>query len=153
MGEDRKTKEIRALCDNGSEVNSVTSRAVQQFKIKLEPAKTTFFGIGGTSLGESLGEIQLKIQLRNGKVIVNKCYVVKQITAYNNPSVVKRRQWPLSDDQLADVDYYKAGKIDALLGVGIWIQVIKAEMIRSSDELALAHKTKLGFVIFENIEN
>lgn len=44
-------------------------------------------------------------------------------------------------------------KINALLGVGIRIKIIEPEILRSKNKLAIAHKTKLGYVIFENKED
>lgn len=98
-----------------------------------------------------MGEIMLTIQLRNGKLITNKFYVVKNITNYCPRSI--STNWDTMKHLLADENYNKPGKVQALLGVGIWIQVIESGVIRSANKQAVAHKTKLGYVILENEEN
>lgn len=68
-------------------------------------------------------------------------FVVKFITSYN-PSVARNR-WSHLEDQLADKDFNKPGKIHVLLGVGSWIKLIESEILRSSDGNSIAHKPKL----------
>lgn len=139
---------IRALCDNGSQVNLITISAIERINQKPQFRQTNFCGVGGKSVGLSLGEIWLKIQLPNGKNIYNKFYVVKKITNYNPKE--PNNNWTELYGQLADENFNKSGKINALLGVGIWIQIIEPEILRAKDKLAIAQKTKLGYVIFEN---
>lgn len=141
---------IRALCDNGSQVNLITQAAVQKLDLKPYPELTTFTGVGGNDLGCSMDEIMLTIQLRNGKLIAKKFYVVKHITNYFPKT--NTTDWDNMKHQLADEHYSKPGKVQALLGVGIWIQIIDSGVIKSENKLAVAHKTKLGYVILENEE-
>lgn len=129
---------VRALCDNGSQVNLITHSILQQLGQKPRGMQTTFYGIGGSNLGTSLGEVMIKIRLKYGGYIENKFYVVKNITSYFPNSTNK---WTEIDHKLADNQYNKPGKINALLGVGIWIQIIESEILRSKDLRSIAHKT------------
>lgn len=142
---------VRALCDNGSQVNLITQTVIQQLNEKPSIQKTTFFGIGGTALGSSMGEIELKIKLRNGKFIENKFFVVKNITNYCPKEA--GNDWNHLKGQLADEHYNRTGKINALLGASVWIQIIESGILRSRDKRAIAHRTKLGYVIFEKRED
>lgn len=141
----------RALCDNGSQVNLITKAVVQQLREKPLANKTTFVGVGGNTLGSSFGELQLTIYLKDGGCMVNNFFVVKNITNYH-PSVARNR-WSHLNDQLADKEFNKPGKIHALLGVSSWIKLIEPEILRSNDGNSIAHKTKLGYVILENPQN
>lgn len=141
--------EIRALCDNGLEINLISKRVLQNLRVKCEPVATTFYGIGGTDLGSSYGEVNLKIQLKTGNFITNRFHVAKEITNYY-PINAKEHDWSNIKDNLADDDYAKPGKINALLGVGIWIQIIQEGIVRSPDNKGIAHSTKLGYVIYES---
>lgn len=148
FGQNKEELKIRALCDNGSQVNLITLSAVERINGKPQFKQTNFCGVGGKSVGISLGEIWLKIRLINGKIINNKFYVVKKITNYNPKE--PKNEWIKLQGYLADENFSKSGKINALLGVSIWIQIIEPEILRSEDKLSIAQKTKLGYVIFEN---
>lgn len=140
-GTDQAT--IRALCDNGSQVNLITDRVLQKLNLRPTPSETNFVGVGGNSLGMATGEIWLPIQLRSGACMVSKFYVVKHITTYCPRSV--ENEWAHMKDELADPHYHQAGTIKALLGITIWIRIIESEVIKGNS--TIAHKTKLGYVI------
>lgn len=72
--------ELRALCDNGSQVNLITLSAIHQLSLKMKSQRMDFTGVGGKSLGESLGSVELKIRLTNGNFIYSEFFVVKKIT-------------------------------------------------------------------------
>ena len=79
----------RALCDNGSQVNLVTTSIIQQLGEKPRVNQTSFIGVGGSQLGSAMGETTLKIQLKNGRCMVSNFYVVKKITNYSPMSNYK----------------------------------------------------------------
>lgn len=142
--------DIRALCDNGSQVNLITNSAIARLGLKPTVSRTTFLGIGGTSLGASLGELTIQTKLKNGKTISNNFFVVKKITSYSPQPSDQQITWGIPRSQLADDQYTQPGQIEALLGAGIWIQIIKNKIIKARNNKALAHQTELGYVIFEN---
>lgn len=141
----------RALCDNGSQVNLISQSVIQQLGKKPDPERTSFIGIGGNKLGTSLGVIWLSMKLKKGDILVNKFYVVKNITCYA-PQAISQK-WDYLKGHLADEDYNKPGKIHALLGAGIWIQIIEPGLVKSDDRLAVAHNSKLGYIILESRRN
>lgn len=55
---------VRALSDNGSQVNLITQALVQQLNEKMIPEQTIFTGIDGNNFGHSLREIYLKFRLK-----------------------------------------------------------------------------------------
>lgn len=130
---------IRALCDNGSQVNLITQRATQLLNVTPNSVRTTFIGIGGNKLGSSLGEVSSKIELKNRKILTCNFFVVKNITSYFPNS---KHNWPNLKGQMADEGYNQSGKINALLGVGIWIQILEPGVIKSKNLLAIAQQTK-----------
>lgn len=148
QGEKGTKVNTRALCDNGSQVNLITTAVVQQLNKKPTSNQTTFVGVGGNTLGSSVGEIVLKIELNDGSCMVSNFYVVRSITNYC-PKAASNK-WHQLKGKLADEKYDKPGKIQALLGVSSWIQIIKTGVLRSRDGTSIAHDTKLGYVILEN---
>lgn len=55
VGNNGEELKIRALCDNGSQVNLITLSAVEKINAKLDYQQTNFTGIGGKLIGSSLG--------------------------------------------------------------------------------------------------
>lgn len=141
---------IRALCDNGSQVNLISNQIALKLGLTTSISRTTFLGIGGTNLGASLGKVQARIKLRNGQLITDNFYIVKTITSYAPRPTNQTFQWKIPLEELADDQFDQPGRIDALLGVGIWIQIIEAGIIKASNNQVVAQKTKLGYVIFGN---
>lgn len=152
MGDQGTKQTIRALCDNGSQVNLISNNISQKLGLKPNSNRTTFIGIGGTKLGSASGETRVSIQLNNGTLITDTFFIVKNITNYTPQSDNHTTNWNklISKNHFADDKYDQPGVINALLGVGIWIQIIEPGIIRNRNNNAVAHQTKLGYVIFEN---
>lgn len=141
------------MCDNGSQVNLITDKIIQKLGLKYTKTHTNFLGIGGANLGSSLGEVVLQIELKNGNLIKDTFFVVKNITNYSPKSNYNPVQWDLQSNQLADTKYHQPGQIEALLGVGIWIQIIEPGIKKDNGNQALAQNTKLEYVIFKYIRD
>lgn len=85
MGRNGEELTIRALCDNGSQVNLITLSAVEKINEKLQVGHTAFCGVGGKEIGTSLGEVWVSIKLSEKTSVSSKFYVVKKITNYCPP--------------------------------------------------------------------
>lgn len=151
VGKQGEELKIRALCDNGSQVNLITLSAIERINEKPRFEQTSFCGVGGKTVGSSLGEVWITIRISERSFIFNKFYVVRNITNYCPKKGI--HNWENLKGQLADENYNKCGKIHALLGVGVWIQIIEPEIFKTPDNLAVAQKTLFGYVIFENEED
>lgn len=97
------------MCDNGSQVNLISQEIVQKLNEKPIPGKISFSGIGGNNLGSSLGEIYMSLVLKSGDMIMNKFYIVKNITNYSPSETVGK--WPRIKNQLADPSVWKNSRI------------------------------------------
>lgn len=131
-------------------MNLITQGASQKFGLKPKWTKTSFIGIGGKNLGSSIGEVTVTIKLNDGTYLTNTFFVVKEITSYSPDPNYGGRNWIRLKGQLADDQYRLPGRIEALLGAGIWIQIIEPKIEREPGNQGIAHKTKIGYVIFEN---
>lgn len=145
------TKTLRALCDNGSQINLITENAIKEFGIKPLPSKTFFTGIGGNKLGTSMGSVTLQIKMLDETFITAKFHVVKQITTYQPNGA--NNVWKTLNITLADSQYDTKGVIDDLLGIEVWIQIIQPTIIQAHNSKGIAQKTKIGFVVFEVSED
>lgn len=149
---EKENLKLRALIDNGSQVNLISEQAINKLNLKPKSGNTKFIGIGGNQLGQAAGEISLKIRVPTAqKYIEDNFYVMKSITNYQPTWQCKK--WSEIQENLADKNYHRPGKIDMLLGVSFWIQIVDANVERSQDGLAVAQATKLGYVIFQVEEN
>lgn len=86
--------------------------------------------------------------LNNKTTLIDKFYVVKNITNYSPKE--SRKGWENLKGKLADKYYNKPGQIQALLGARIWIQIIEPGIIHSIDKFAIAHNSKLRYIIFDS---
>lgn len=77
--------------------------------------------------------------------------MVKAITTYSPAS--QDEEWTKMGSKLADPEYNKAGQINALLGLGIWIKIVESKILKSPTSNAMAQQIKLGYVIFKTGEN
>lgn len=74
--------------------------------------------------------------------------MLEAITNYTPSTKIKSNTSCFDHLELADKYYRGQAKIEALLGVKIWLQIIEPGVKRSPGELAAAQHTKLGWIIF-----
>lgn len=145
----KKGESFRALCDNGSEANLVAQAALKKLGLKGDGKRVQFLGINGSQLGKSLGSIRLKIQLPGkGGIISAEFLIVKTITSYE-PESWKGDPEITNGLCLADEGYNRPGRIDLLLGVGIWIRIIASGVRRNANETIAAQNSRLGWIIYQ----
>lgn len=147
---DSGAETFRALCDNGSQVNLITQSVINRLGLDRLDNRVQFVGINGAPLGHSLGSAQISIILpRNKGAISAEFMIVKSITNYQ-PEQWEGDETITNGLRLADPKYNQPGVIELLLGVGIWIRVIKPGVKRSSDTTVAAQNSKLGWIIFKD---
>lgn len=82
--------DIRALCDNFSQVSLITIRAIKELGIKSKPSSTEFVGIGGHTLGTSTEEAKITIKMKDGQEMTNRFSIVEEITEYQPTPLLLR---------------------------------------------------------------
>lgn len=145
----RGGEKFRALCDNGSQVNLITQSVINRLNLERVEKRVRFVGINGAPLGHSLGSVQMSIMLPKGGVISAEFMIVKTITSYQ-PTEWEGDESITKGLHLADPDYNRPGVIEILLGVGIWLKVIKPGVKRNMDATVAAQNSKLGWIIFQD---
>lgn len=145
-----EVREMRCLCDNGSQLNLITEEAVRRFGLTKSKAKIQLNGVGGKLSDHSNGIVKVRFgpNFDREKSIEALFFVVRCISN-PLPNTQIKTDWLNEEiiDELADPYFYKPGRVDALLGVNIWANIIKPEINRFTDSI-LAQNTKLGWVIF-----
>lgn len=147
---------LRALIDQGSQASFITERAVQLMKLKKLPTKGTITGVGSTKtfisskvqceiLSRYEAEFKLKI---DAYVLTTKVTSELPSKAINKVSVA----WThLENLELADPSYYQPGRIDMLLGVEVYAQILRNNIIKGPPGSPCAQNTSLGWILFGDV--
>lgn len=148
------TQIVRALCDSGSETNLITHDCIQRLSLRYIPAPMVICGIGGSTVMTGIGYIDLPIQHREREQTLNaiRLIIVPKITTrLPSQQLQNYFEQEITGWQLADPCYWVPGKIDVLLGAGVWAQIVSVGIIRKTivgGASLLAQNTIFGWIIF-----
>lgn len=143
---------LRALCDNGSQVNLITEGAVQRLRLQRTTANVAITGVGGSPALSTKGLVTVTLRPAFDSrfdLSVN-FLVVQRITSEMPALQLDRKKWPHLDtlDPLADPNFHHPSEIDLLLGVEIWSNIVVDGLEPSRNGGPTGQLTKLGWVIF-----
>lgn len=143
---------VRALCDSGSQINLITNDCCQRLGLAPKPGKITITGVGNVTALHARGFVDIFIchRINTQPILQARLIVINKITS-------KLPSRELEDcfiaefkpKELADPQYHLPGKVDVLLGAGIWTKMVSGEILRKEfqSEIYLAQKTIFGWVI------
>lgn len=143
---------VRALCDNGSQLNLITKDCVQRCGLHYKRECNILSGVGSYNPLNSSGYVDVLLHHRQDDIvpIEIRLFVVAKISS-RLPQISFERQFEteLTEEKLADPAYNIPGQIDTLLGAGIWAAItIDGIIKKQSGRLSvLAQNTSLGWVI------
>lgn len=144
---------VRVLFDKGSEKNLISESCVKIHNLKRENCSLVIDTVTGNELINGMVNACIEPwfnksenkELNTSFIIMKKLPLIKQ--------GVKNIAPEFDDLVKADPEFYRAGKIDILLGVEAWSEIIESgEIIRSECGLA-DQPTKFGYAIFGAIKN
>lgn len=140
---------IRALCDTGAQVNLITRRIVQKMRLPIEPSTMVVSGVGGVAAGSD-GLVQVQLCNHEGKELemTLQLVVVSEIASIL-PAIPIQAEFVRSfkHGQLADPAFNVPGRVDILLGAGVWANIIESEIVNEKGGMA-AQFSKLGWLVF-----
>ena len=143
-----KPIKCRALLDSGSQSNFITSELCKRLKLQTLKVNLPITGINQASLNIQ-NKTNANIKSNDESFAARLSFlVIDQITG-NLPQIYFD---PLnlnipSNIQLSDPHYHKPGKIDMLLGSGIFFSLLNAEQISLGQNSPILQHTKLGWII------
>lgn len=126
----------------------MTVDCMRRLGLKMQPSENPLDSLGGSTIG--LGTLICKIYGRENEVDHwwVQFIIVNEITAAlpMNPLVIEDLDSSVRD-HLADLTFATPGKIEALVGAGVWGRVIMSSVKELNNGL-IAQKTRLGWVVF-----
>jgi len=133
-------QECRALLDSASHTHFMTRHLCQQLHLKIYKADHVINGIGQTNV---------LISHSTTTVIKSKyCFVVDSITGMLPQSKIDTCQFTIPKDiLLADPKYNVPAKIDILIGVTLFYDLLQEGRISLGNNQPVLQKTKLGWIV------
>uniref|UniRef100_A0A6P7H172 Uncharacterized protein LOC114349075 n=1 Tax=Diabrotica virgifera virgifera TaxID=50390 RepID=A0A6P7H172_DIAVI len=138
----------RALLDSGSQPNLISEEVVKRLNLPRKSVELTLAGVGSKAAQvkyrcngtvESIG-----VGFRKNVSFLIVPPITEMIPSQNIPTT--RLNIP-KHLRLADPGFHKPGKIDLLLGVDIFYELLCVGQIRLGPNLPLLQKTKLGWLV------
>lgn len=142
---------IRAFGDSGSQVNLITEDCVQRIGLRRFPSSCLLSGIGATSMANGVVTMTLVHRLTDNPHLTIKALVVPSI-ASSLPD--HKFVMPFADELplevLADPQHNIPGRVDMLLGAGVWANILNSQIKRKliNGSAALAQSTSFGWVVY-----
>ncbi|XP_011858303.1 PREDICTED: uncharacterized protein LOC105555871, partial [Vollenhovia emeryi] len=142
----------RALLDSGSQSNLITTQFCDKLQLTKYEADVS---ISGVNLNRSTVKksVHATIKSRVNEFKSNLSFLIlDQITENLPMSGIDIQQITIPDNiVLADTSFHKPGKIDILLGAGVFWRLLCVGQLHMSGGQLILQKTKLGWIVSGNI--
>ncbi|XP_067209986.1 uncharacterized protein [Linepithema humile] len=137
----------RALLDCGSQSNFITMELVEKLKLKQVPSCVPIHGVGNSNAAtHGLVKVIMRSRLNGFKAELN-CFVLRQITQELPTTTIKNADIHIPTGiKLADPEFMESAKIDLLLGVEVFWNLICVGQIKATDTQPCWQKTQLGWI-------
>ncbi|XP_061717491.1 uncharacterized protein LOC133525218 [Cydia pomonella] len=137
---------LRALLDQGSQLNLITENAAQLLNLPRKKLNGTITGIGTLTCK---GKAELKGKsLHSDYTFQTKAFIVRKITRNLPNPTFKKADWPhIQNLKLADPDFDVSRPIDLLLGAHVYADALMNGLIKAGKRAPIAQQTQLGWII------
>lgn len=142
----------RAILDSGSQSNLLTKSLYEKLQLKKCDENVSLTGVN-LSKSQVNGSINATIKSRVNEYKVKLPFlVIDEITQHLPNAKINLQNFKIPENiNLADPTFNLPGRIDALLGAGVFWQLLCVGQHVVSRNLPLLHKTKLGWIVSGNI--
>lgn len=138
---------VRGFCDTGSQVNLISERCVQAFRIYKHKANIPVTSIVGNWIVKNKVFISLMHRSRDDVEIPIEALIFPKIGGSFPDEFINKSH--IESDKLADPEFHIPRSVDLLLSVGVWATIICPAIERSpSLPNMVAQLTSLGYVIY-----
>ncbi|XP_022824061.1 uncharacterized protein LOC111354747 [Spodoptera litura] len=139
---------LRALLDQGSQVNLITENAAQLLRLPRSNINACITGIGTVS-GDCRGQLNLTCKsIHSDYCFTTQALIMKKLT-HNLPTTsFEKVEWPhLENLKLADPDYNISSQIDLLLGADVYSEIILDGVMKGKNQTPVAQQTLIGWIL------
>ncbi|HBK83188.1 MAG TPA: hypothetical protein DDZ41_06255, partial [Flavobacterium sp.] len=141
---------LRALIDSGSQATFITEDAVQMLRLRKTRTITQITGIGESNKATSTSMVKLTIKpVFNSEFTIQiNAFVLKKLTGVLPEQKFETNEFEQFQHlQLADPCFNIPKKIEMIIGVDVYTNILQEGLIRTSAGKAIAQNTKLGWII------
>lgn len=145
-----KTITLKALIDQGSTANLITTRATQLLRLNTYDTDVTLLGVGNIKASHITKYSQFTISSVYDPTLLMpiEALLVKNITNLKPLMLSTNHEWQhFTKLQLADPTYDKSSKIDLLLGASIYAEILQDGVVKGFAHEPIAQQTKLGWIV------
>ncbi|XP_075148904.1 uncharacterized protein LOC142222573 [Haematobia irritans] len=145
---------FRAILDSASQLNFITYRAANMLQLKVNKSTVTISGIGdGCFVADK--SVNLSIKSCHGDYSTSfTAVVVPTITDYQPNLNLNVSSWKIPQNvKLADPNFWQRGRMDILIGAGLFFELMCVGQIRLGNSLPVLQKTHFGWVVSGGVTN
>ncbi|XP_075150935.1 uncharacterized protein LOC142225044 [Haematobia irritans] len=138
----------RAILDSASQLNFMTTRFVNQAQLNMKNANIAISGIGeGNITADKTTEVLIK-SCHSDYCVSFVAVIIPSITEYQPNRDIDVSTFEIPNNiKLADANFYERGRIDLLIGAGLFFDLMSVGQIRCKNNSTIFQKTRLGWVV------
>ncbi|XP_022816623.1 uncharacterized protein LOC111349653 [Spodoptera litura] len=139
---------LRALLDQGSQVNLITENAAQLLRLPRKRVNACVTGIG-TASGECKGQVNFTCtSMHSDYNFTTHALIMRKLTNNLPTTTFEKVEWPhLKSLKLADPEFNISRQIDLLLGAEVYSEIILDGVLKGSDQSPVAQQTQIGWIL------
>ena len=145
-----KSVVVRALLDHAAESSFISEWAAQTLGVSRQRVSIPTSGLQRTHTGEVKTQAIVTLrspEQRDFSLIVS-ALILPSLSNLLPSETVEKRHWPHLDGlQLADVEFAKPGRIDAILGADVYGPVVIGNVRHRSPDEPTAMETVFGWIV------
>ncbi|XP_036320453.1 uncharacterized protein LOC118734966 [Rhagoletis pomonella] len=143
----------RVLLDSTSQLHCITSDMANRSQLSKSKSTTIISGIGASDI-LSKENVVLYMQASDGSYSKSlSAVIVPTITTLQPETNLSNVKWNIpANIQLADPSFFRPQKIDLLIGVSLFFELLCVGQICLKQGLPILQKTRLGWIVAGKVE-
>ncbi|XP_029165665.1 uncharacterized protein LOC114936590 [Nylanderia fulva] len=140
---------VRALVDQGSELNFISEAVAQRLQVTRRPVRVRVTGMGETetALARAATTVALRLLTKDPYARQLDALILPRLTSYRPPVCFPSTQWKhIQGLELAD-DFTSATGIEAVLGAEVYADILMGDIRKGERGLPVAQSTQLGWLL------